>query len=302
MRPRIGVYVCHCGTNIAGVVNVPKVVEYAAAMPDVVAAHEYKYMCSDTGQDLIVKDIKERELNRVVVASCSPRMHEQTFRRACVRGGINQYLFAMSNIREQCSWVTEDAAEATEKAKRLVAAAVGRVALQEPLVKKEVPVNPVTLVVGAGIAGIQAALDIAGGGHTVYLVEKEPSIGGHMAYFDKTFPTLDCAACILTPKMVEVGQNEHIELRTFCEVIDVQGYIGNFKVKIRKKPRYVDVSKCNGCGACWTYCPATTVPSRRIIRKGDLLIKEGLFPTNGRSKPAAAQPTPAAPVETVSKR
>jgi heterodisulfide reductase subunit A len=194
MEPRIGVYVCHCGANIAGTVDVVQVAEYASGLPSVAVARDYKFMCSDPGQDLIKNDIKEMGLNRVVVASCSPRLHEPTFRRAVASAGLNPYLFEMANIREQCAWVHEDREMATEKAKALVSAAVRRVFLHEPLETKEVSVNPCTLVVGAGIAGIQAALEIADSGHKVYLVEREPSIGGNMARLDKTFPTLDCSA------------------------------------------------------------------------------------------------------------
>jgi heterodisulfide reductase subunit A len=194
MEPRIGVYVCHCGANIAGTVDVAQVTEYAGGLPSVVVARDYKFMCSDPGQDLIKNDIKEQGLNRIVVASCSPRLHEPTFRKTLASADLNPYLFEMANIREQCAWVHQDTEKATEKAKALVSAAVRRVFLQEPLEKKEVPVNPCTLVVGAGIAGIQAALEIADSGRKVYLVEREPSIGGNMARLDKTFPTLDCSA------------------------------------------------------------------------------------------------------------
>jgi heterodisulfide reductase subunit A len=191
---KIGVYICHCGANIAGTVDVAQVTEFAKGLPFVVVARDYKFMCSDPGQDFIKNDIKEMGVNRVVVASCSPRLHEATFRRAVAAAGLNPYLFEMANIREQCSWVTEDKAAATEKAKAMVSAAVRRVFYHEPLERKEVRVNPATLVVGAGIAGIQAALEIADSGHKVYLVEREPSIGGNMARLDKTFPTLDCSA------------------------------------------------------------------------------------------------------------
>jgi heterodisulfide reductase subunit A len=194
MERRIGVYVCHCGANIAGIVDVAQVVEYARGLPYVAMARDYKFMCSDPGQDLIRNDIREQRLDRIVVASCSPRLHEATFRRTLASAGLNPYLFEMANIREQCAWVHEDKDKATEKAKALVSAAVRRVFLHEPLETKEVAVNPSTLVVGAGIAGIQAALEIADSGHKVFLVEREPSIGGNMARLDKTFPTLDCSA------------------------------------------------------------------------------------------------------------
>jgi heterodisulfide reductase subunit A len=255
MEPKIGVYICHCGSNIAGTVNTEEVARFAQGLEGVAVARDYKFMCSDPGQELIKKDIRELGLNRVVVASCSPTMHEPTFRRAAQDAGVNPYLFEMANIREQVSWVTEDKEEATEKARALVSAAVKRVYYHQPLETREVPVNPNTLVVGGGIAGIQAALKIADSEHKVYLVEKEPSIGGHMAQLDKTFPTLDCSACILTPKMTQVGSHPYIELLTYSDVEEVSGYIGNFKVKIRKRARYVDEEKCTGCGLCQTKCP-----------------------------------------------
>ena len=194
MDLRIGVYICDCGANIAGTVDVPKVVEFAKGLLGVVVAREYKFVCSDPGQDIIKKDIKEQKLNRVVISSCSPRLHELTFRRTVASAGLNPYLMEMANIREQVAWVTENKELATEKAKALVSAAVRKVGYHQPLETREVPLNPNTLIVGAGIAGIQAALEIANSGHKVYLVEREPSIGGHMAQLDKTFPTLDCSA------------------------------------------------------------------------------------------------------------
>jgi heterodisulfide reductase subunit A len=255
VEPRIGVYICYCGSNIAGVVDVEDVAKYAQTLDAVVVARAYKFMCSDPGQQMIKNDIKELKLNRVVVASCSPTMHEPTFRRVCMEAGVNPYLFEMANIREHVSWVTEDKVAATEKAKALVSAAVKRVYYHQPLESREVDINPNTLVVGGGIAGIQAALKIADAKHLVYLVEREPSIGGHMAQLDKTFPTLDCSACILTPKMTLVGSHPYIKLMTYSEVVEVSGFIGNFKVKIRKKARYVDTLKCTGCGLCQTKCP-----------------------------------------------
>ena len=194
MEPRIGVYICHCGSNIAGTVDCQKVAEFARGLPSVAIARDYKFICSDPGQDIIRSDVKEQGLNRVVVASCSPRLHELTFRHVLASAGLNPYFFEMANIREQCSWVHTDKEKATEKAKALVSAAVRRVFFHEPLETREVPVNPRTLVVGGGIAGIQAALEIADGGYKVILVEREPSIGGNMARLDKTFPTLDCSA------------------------------------------------------------------------------------------------------------
>jgi len=254
-KARIGVYVCHCGSNIAGTVNTKEVAEFARGLPSVVMAKDYIYMCSDPGQNMIKEDIEQLGLNRVVVASCSPTLHEHTFRQACQDAGLNPYLFGMANIREHCSWVTEDPKLANEKAKALVSAAVRRVFYQEPLEVREVPFTPSVLVVGGGIAGIQAALEIANSGHKVYLVERTPSIGGHMAQFDKTFPTLDCASCIFTPLLSAVGQHPNIELMTYSEVEEVSGYIGNFKAKIRKRARYVDEDKCTGCGVCMEKCP-----------------------------------------------
>ncbi len=254
-EPRIGVYVCHCGSNIAGTVDVEQVVEFARGLDSVVVACDYSFMCSDPGQELIKKDIGDFRLNRVVVASCSPTMHESTFRRVCQEAGLNPYLFEMANIREQCSWVTEDKQMATEKAKALVSAAVSRVYYHQPLEIKEVPINPNTLVVGGGIAGIQAALEIADSEHKVYLVERTPSIGGHMSQLDKTFPTLDCSSCILTPKMTMVGSHPYIELMAYSEVEEVSGYIGNFKIRIRRRAKYVNEDKCTGCGLCQEKCP-----------------------------------------------
>jgi heterodisulfide reductase subunit A len=255
---RIAVYVCHCGVNIAATVDVVEVARYAGTLPGVVLSRDYVFMCSDPGQDLIKQDIKEHNLNRVIVASCSPRLHEPTFRRVCESAGINRYLLEMVNIREQCSWTNEDKEANTEKAKALVDAAVRRVHYQEALEVKEAPYNSSTLIVGGGIAGIQAALEIANSEHKVYLVEREPSIGGHMIQLDKTFPTLDCSQCILTPKMSEVGSHPYIELLAYSEVEEVSGYVGNFKAKIRKKARYVDESTCTGCAVCMQKCPYTT--------------------------------------------
>jgi len=252
---RIGVYICHCGLNIAGTVDVEEVAEYAASLDSVVVSRHYRYMCSDPGQALIKEDIKNLGLNRIVVASCSPRMHELTFRQVCQDGGLNPYLYEQANIRELCSWVHGDKKIATEKAKDIVRAAVRRVCWNEPLEVKEAPFNPNVLVVGGGIAGIQASLDIANGEHKVYLVEREPSIGGHMIQFDRTFPTLDCSECILTPKMADVGRHPFIELLAYSEVEEVSGSIGNFKVRVRKKARHIDESKCIGCGVCEEKCP-----------------------------------------------
>jgi len=255
MSIKLGFYICHCGINIAGKVRVEEVAAFARELKNVVIARDYKFMCSDPGQEMIEKDIKEYDLNRVVVASCSPRLHEKTFQGACQRAGLNPYFFQMASVREQVSWVTEDKDEATRKAKTLVAGAINRVNFHERLESRKSKVHPDVLVVGGGIAGMQAALDVAKAGNKVYLVEKDPTIGGHMLQFDKTFPTLDCAACIGTPKMVDVGQNPNIKLMTYCEIVEISGFIGNYKVKIRKKPRYIDVSKCTGCGECTKACP-----------------------------------------------
>ena len=272
MEAKVGVYICHCGTNIAGTVDVAKVCDHASTLPSVVVARHYQFMCSDPGQELIREDIENKGLNRVVVAACSPTMHLPTFQGVCASAGLNPYLMHMANIREHCSWVHDDRTLATLKAMALVSAAARRVQYQEPLEPLRIKVNPNSLVIGGGIAGIQAALELAESGSTVYLVEREPSIGGHMAQFDKTFPTLDCAACILTPKMVNVDKHPNIKLMTYSEVEDVSGYIGNFKVKIRHKARFIDMEKCTGCGICWERCPARRIPATRVIRHGELVI------------------------------
>jgi heterodisulfide reductase subunit A len=261
-QEKIGVYVCHCGTNIAGTVDVEEVARWAGEeLKDqgVVIARDYKFMCSSLGQELIEADIKEKGLTRVVVAACSPHLHEQTFRTATDRAGLNPYLCELVSIREQVSWVHTDKAAATEKSKAVVAGGVKRVVHHEPLEPLSVPINPATLVVGGGIAGIQAALEIADSRFPVYLVEREPTIGGHMAQFDKTFPTLDCSACILTPKMVQVGDHPHITMLSYSEVEKVEGYVGNFTVTIRKKARYVIEDLCTGCGVCEEKCPKKVV-------------------------------------------
>ncbi len=252
--PRIGVYICHCGTNIAGTVDVRALSEYAGTLPGVVVARDYKYMCSDPGQELIIKDITDHSLHRVVVASCSPLLHEHTFRTAAAKGGLNPFQVQMVNIREHDSWVHTDREAATAKAKDLIRAAVRRVVLHRPLERRRVPINADVLVVGGGIAGIHAALTMANAGKHVYLVEREPTIGGHMAQFDKTFPTLDCAACILTPKMTQVRGHPNITLWTYSEVTQVGGYVGNFEVTVRRKPRYVLEDVCVGCQECIEAC------------------------------------------------
>ncbi len=255
MTIKIGFYICHCGINIAHKVRVTEVADFARGLKDVVVSRDYKFMCSDPGQEMIENDIRTYGLNRVVVASCSPRLHEKTFQGACQRAGLNPYLFQMASVREQVSWVTKDEDEATRKAKTLAAGAINRVNFHQMLETRSVSVHPDVMVVGGGIAGMQAALDIGNAGHTVYLVERETTVGGHMLQFDKTFPTLDCAACIGTPKMVEVAQNPNIRLLTYSDVTDVSGYIGNYQVTVTHKPRYIKEGVCTGCGECTTVCP-----------------------------------------------
>ncbi|MGC9345812.1 MAG: FAD-dependent oxidoreductase, partial [Candidatus Bathyarchaeales archaeon] len=253
---RVGVYVCHCGLNIAGVVDVEKVVEYAENLPDVAIAKHYTYVCSEPGQRMIREDIQEHKLDRIVIATCSPQMHEETFRRPVAEAGLNPYLLEIVNLREQCSWPhSEEPEKATEKAKELVRMGVARVRLLEPLEKGKVSAEKSVLVIGGGIAGIQASLDLADAGLKVYLVEKAPSIGGRMAQLDKTFPTLDCSACILTPKMVDVAKHPNIKLLTNAEVTNVKGFVGNYEVSVLEKPRYVDEDKCVGCELCTKVCP-----------------------------------------------
>ncbi|TFG00069.1 MAG: CoB--CoM heterodisulfide reductase iron-sulfur subunit A family protein [Promethearchaeota archaeon] len=257
-EPRIGVYVCHCGINIAGVIDVEELRDYAESLPNVAIAKNYDFMCSDVGQNMIKEDLDSGKINRVVVAACSPRMHEPTFRTVCREAGLNQFLFEQANIREHASWVNmKDPEGAYEIAKDHLRMAIAKVRELKPLEVQKVKVEPSCLIIGAGIAGMNAALDLADEGYKVYLVEKEPTIGGHMAQLDKTFPTMDCSSCILTPRMVDVGRKENIELLTYSEVDDVSGYVGNFHVRIKKKPHYVDQEACTGCGACVETCPVT---------------------------------------------
>ncbi len=252
---KVGVFVCHCGENIARTVDCAQVAQEVGELPGVVHSTDYKYMCSDPGQALIKKAIKDHDLDRVVVAACSPHMHEKTFRLASSNGGMNPFLCEMANIREHCSWIHEDRKAATVKASDLVRVIAEKVKHNKPLSTIKIPIERRALVIGGGIAGIQAALDIADGGREVVLVEKQPSIGGHMSQLSETFPTLDCSQCILTPRMVEVAQHPKIKLYSYSEVEAVEGFIGNFTVKVKKKARYIDEDKCNGCGDCQTICP-----------------------------------------------
>jgi len=254
MSNKLGVFVCHCGINISSTVDVDQLVKYASNLDGVVVSKDYKYMCSDIGANLIKDSIKKYKLDGVVIACCSPRMHEHTFRGVVETGGVNAFNLEIANIREQCSWAHDDKERATEKAEALVRGAVAKARLLEPLEAAKIKVTPEALVIGGGIAGIQASLDLADGGHKVYLVEKTPSIGGRMAQLDKTFPTLDCSSCILTPKMMEVANHPDIELLSYSEVVGVEGSVGNYKIRIKKKPRYVDVEKCTGCGDCVEAC------------------------------------------------
>ncbi|MBS6511571.1 MAG: CoB--CoM heterodisulfide reductase iron-sulfur subunit A family protein, partial [Clostridiales bacterium] len=258
---RIGVFVCHCGTNIAGTVDVKAVAQALKAEQGVVFSTDYQYMCSQAGQDIIKAAIAEHQLTGIVVCSCSPRMHEATFRKTAAAAGLNPYMVEIANIREQCSWVHKEMPIGTEKAIILGKAAVAKVNLNAPLTPGESPVTKRALVIGGGIAGIQTALDIADAGFPVDIVEKKPTIGGKMAQLDKTFPTLDCAACILTPKMVDVAQNENVRIFSYSEVTDVKGFVGNFDVTIKRKARFVKEDVCTGCGACTEKCPQKKVPN-----------------------------------------
>lgn len=258
---RIGVFVCHCGTNIAGTIDVKAVAEALKSEPGVVFSTDYQYMCSQAGQDIIKDAIAEHKLTGIVVCSCSPRMHENTFRKTAAAAGLNSYMVEIANIREQCSWVHKEMPVGTEKAIILGKAAIAKVSLNAPLTPGESPVTKRALVIGGGIAGIQTSLDIADAGFPVDIVETKPTIGGKMAQLDKTFPTLDCAACILTPKMVEVAQHENIRIFSYSEVSEIKGFVGNFDVKIKRRARYVKEDICTGCGACTEKCPQKKVPN-----------------------------------------
>jgi heterodisulfide reductase subunit A len=252
---RIGVFVCWCGSNIAGTLDVGRVVEAARKFPGVVHAEDYKYLCSDPGQNIVQKAIRDHNLDAVVISACTPNLHETTFRKTVELAGVNPYQCEIANIREQCSWVHEDGETATDKAIKIVRGIVEKVRRNESLEPITAPLTKRALVIGAGISGVQAALDIADAGYEVILVERKPSIGGHMAQLSETFPTLDCSQCILTPKMVEVSRHPRIKLMTYSEVLEIGGFLGNFDVKILKKPRYVDESLCNGCNECAEVCP-----------------------------------------------
>ncbi len=258
---KIGVFICHCGENISATVDVERVAREIGGMEGVVHAIDYKYMCSDPGQTFIKEAVKKYGLDGVVVGACSPRMHEPTFRRACAEAGLNPYLCEMANLREHCSWVHEKSEETTEKAIDLVKMLVEKVKKDKPLESIKVPVTKRALVIGGGIAGIQASLDIANTGHKVILIERDPSIGGHMSQLSETFPTLDCSQCILTPRMVEVAQHPNIKLYTYAELESLEGFIGNFKARIRLKAKSVNYSTCTGCGACIQKCPVKKIPS-----------------------------------------
>lgn len=258
---KIGVFICHCGENISATVDVAKVAEAAGEWEGVAFSTHYKYMCSDPGQSLIKQTIREKGLTGVVVAACSPRMHEPTFRKACAEAGLNPYMCEMANLREHCSWVHEKSDATTQKAIDIVRTLVEKVKHNKSLYPIKVPIRKTALVIGGGIAGIQASLDIANAGHQVVLVEKDPSIGGHMSQLSETFPTLDCSQCILTPRMVEVSQHPNITLMTYAELEKLEGFIGNFKATIRKKAKSIDEKLCTGCGLCTTKCPTKKIPS-----------------------------------------
>ncbi|MGB8491189.1 MAG: CoB--CoM heterodisulfide reductase iron-sulfur subunit A family protein [Bacteroidales bacterium] len=282
---KIGVFVCHCGENISATVDCEKVAETAGKYEGVAFSVDYKYMCSDPGQSIIKSAIKEKGLTGVVVAACSPRMHEPTFRKACAEAGLNPYMCEMANLREHCSWVHEKNEATTAKAIDLVRVLVEKVKYNQSLNAIKVPVTKRALVIGGGIAGIQASLDIANAGHKVILVEKDPSIGGHMSQLSETFPTLDCSQCILTPRMVEVAQHPNITLYTYAELESLEGFIGNFKARIRRKSKSIDEKLCTGCGLCTTKCPVKKIPSEFNERLGKRTAIYVPFPQAVPNKP-----------------
>ncbi len=257
---KIGVFICHCGNNIAATVDVERVAQFALSLPGVAFAQTLHHACSELGQRDILQAIREKGLTRIVIGSCSPRIHEGTFRRVLSKAGLNRYLLEIANLREQCSWIHEDKEQGTYKAMELIGMAVYKVARQQSLIPSQVGINQRTLVIGGGIAGIQAALDVAESDREVVLVERQPSIGGNMARMDKVFPTLDCSACILSPKMVDLASQKNIALYSYSEVEQVEGFVGNFKVRIRKKARLVNMEKCTGCGVCTMKCPIKKAP------------------------------------------
>jgi heterodisulfide reductase subunit A len=297
---RVGVFICHCGENIARTVDCEAVAEALKDHPGVAFTKDYKYMCSDPGQQLVKKAIEDNDLTGVVVAACSPHMHEKTFRRACDQAGLNKYMCEMANIREHCSWIHEDRGEATEKAIDITRTIVEKVKHNKPLESIRIPVTKRALVIGGGIAGIQAALDIADGGHQVVLIEKEASIGGHMSQLSETFPTLDCSQCILTPRMVEAYQHPNITLHTWSEVEKVDGYIGNFEVTIRKKARSRPARR--------NASPASSRPGSASARRSTCLSRRQC-PTSrcstartARCSRAAARASPRTPVASARRR
>lgn len=259
---KIGVFICHCGSNIAGTVDSAGVAEAARGFPDVAYAADTLYACSKPGQETIVQAIREHGLDGVVVASCTPRMHETTFRRTVERAGLNRFMFEMANIREHVSWIGKDLQANTRKAVELTRMAVAKLRLNRPLFAKQFELNKRVLVVGGGVAGIQAALDCAEGGREVVLVERESTIGGKMAKLDKTFPTVDCSTCVLSPKMVDVAQHPNITIHALAEIEEVRGFVGNFEVALRRRAANVDWAKCTGCGLCMEKCPSKTAADR----------------------------------------
>ncbi len=282
---KIGVFVCHCGENISATVDCAKVAEAAGKYEGVTYSVDYKYMCSDPGQSIIKSAITEKGLTAVVVAACSPRMHEPTFRKACAEAGLNPYMCEMVNLREHCSWVHEKSDATTNKAIDLVRMMVAKIRYNQSLAEIKVPVTKTALIIGGGIAGIQASLDIANAGYKVILIEKDPSIGGHMSQLSETFPTLDCSQCILTPRMVEVAQHPNITLYTYAELESLDGFVGNFKARIRRKSKGIDEKLCTGCGLCTTKCPVKKIPGEFDERMGNRTAIYVPFPQAVPNKP-----------------
>jgi heterodisulfide reductase subunit A-like polyferredoxin len=288
LAKRIGIFICHCGINIANTVDVEKVAKELGKYPGVASSEHYTYMCSDPGQNLVREGIQKKKLDAVIVAACSPNLHLNTFRRASESVGLNPYLCEQANIREQCSWVHASRKDATAKATRIIESMVEKIRRNEPLEPVKVPVTRRALVLGGGISGMQAALDIANAGYETLLVERNPSIGGHMIQLSETFPTLDCSQCIMTPKMVEVAQHPNIKLHTYSELESVSGYVGNFKAHIRKKARSVDMERCTGCGDCMKACLVRNEPviralpdAREMLPESDIQIVESVISRYG---------------------